>query len=479
MHKKILVIFTIFSLIALMFTGITNADEGIDFILPKWGGGMVHSDPQLSDYIRLPVPKSNVEIVWHQSELSGEKAGAKGNAIAGNRDIAACTFSGEKDNLVIYDYDGNRIWTSGNLLNAYALFSAPMVDIHGRVIACDNKIILLVDPLDYDNDEKIIEWISEIPNGGLPWSPVITDDDTIIIATDRGPVYAFNSSDGSLIGQIFLGEDEKIHPLYRLLNIDDPGFFSTTNTPCVKGNRVYISTMYKGLIGIPTIRHHARLYAVDVDSDNINVDDRLTEIWNYEFGGTSQASPTLINNTVYFDGYRPEPSVRKNPHLFAITDMGSYGKLEWKVPYPRVTYASFTYDPRGGFWYMDPFGGILVRFSTENGSILETIVIDDLVEEIGVHLPSSVMTICGNDTNPVLIVSASTLRLLRSSSYIIAIDLAKNNSLMWKVELFKGPLITFDVVIGQYTVLIKNDMPRVVFGSFFDGVWAIGSKNSK
>ena len=61
---------------------------------------------------------------------------------------------------------------------------------------------------------------------------------TIIIATDRGPVYAFNSSDGSLIAWKYLGEDEKIHPLYRLLNIDDPGFFSTTNTPCVKGNRI-------------------------------------------------------------------------------------------------------------------------------------------------------------------------------------------------------------------------------------------------
>lgn len=439
---------------------------------------MAHSDPSLSDYISLPVPKGNIKILWHRSNLSGEKAGAKGNAIAGNGEIAACTFSGLKDNLVIYDYDGNRLWSSGDLLNIYSFFSAPIVDIYSRVIACDNRVVILVDTFDYDNDSKIVEWVSEIPFGGVPFSPVITDDNTLVIATDKGPVYAYNISDGSLIGWKFLGEDEIIHPIYRLLNIDDPGFFSTINTPCVKCNRVYISTQYKSPIGIPTLLHHARLYALDIDSDNPNVEERLTEAWHFEFGGPSQASPTLINETIYFDGYRQKPSLFRDIHLFAVTDIGKYWKEEWRQAYPLQTYASFAKDPRGGFWYIDSFGGKLVHFSTSNGSIIEEIFIDNLVKEKGKHHPSSVMTICGNDTNPILIVSASSLRLLKANSYVIAIDLAANNSLLWKVKLFEGFPLFMDLAFGQYTILMKDNNPRVIFGSFRDGVWAIGVEDS-
>ncbi|UCF49772.1 MAG: hypothetical protein JSU91_08485, partial [Thermoplasmatales archaeon] len=119
MHPSKRLIITILSLIILLLTENTIAADEIDFILPEWGGGMVHSDPSLSDYISLPVPKNNVEILWHRSELFGEKAGAKGNSISGNGEIAACTFSGIKDNLVIYDYFGNRLWTSGDLLNCF------------------------------------------------------------------------------------------------------------------------------------------------------------------------------------------------------------------------------------------------------------------------------------------------------------------------------------------------------------------------
>jgi len=473
---KIIVILSALLLVGILPPTIT-ADGEIDFILPEAGGAMAHSDPQMTDYIRLPVPTGQVEIVWHQSELSGERAGSKGNGIVGNGNIAACTFSGLRDNLVVYDYDGNRIWASGDLLNAYALFSTPMMDIHGRVVACDNRVVIMVDPLDYDADGKIVEWVSEIPYGGLPFSPVITEDETLIVATDRGPIYAYDIRDGTLLAWKYLKSEEPINSLCRILNIEDHGFFSTINTPCVKGNRVYLSTQYKGKRGMFTLRHHARFYAIDMDPDNPNTDDRLTIAWFYEFGGPSQASPLLINDTLYFDGYRPQPSYLKNLHLFAVTDMGTYGKEKWKVSYPSPTYASFALDPREGFWYVDTWSGRLVRFSTDDGSIIEEIVVDGLVQESGRHIPSSVMTICGNKTNPVLIVSATTLRPFRSSTYVIAIDLASNNSLLWKVKIFEGNLLFIDLAFGQYTILMKNDEPRVVFGSFKDGAWAIGTAN--
>ena len=479
MHKGVRFIFTLFVFVIFLTSGLTCAFNEVDFILPEWGGGMAHCDPSLSDYISLPVPKNNVEILWHRSELLGEKAGSKGNGIAGNGEIAACTYSGLKDNLVIYDYEGNRLWSSGDLLNVFAFFSAPMVDIHGQVIACDNRVVLKVDTFDCDNDGDIVEWVSEIPYGGLPFSPVITEDGTLIIATDRGPVYAYNITDGSLIGWKFLGEDEQIHPIYRILNIDDPGFFSTINTPCVNGNRIYVSTQYKGPLGFPTLLHHARLYAVDIDADNPNIGDRLTERWYFEYGGPSQASPTFINNTIYFDGNRENPSLFSDMHIFAITDKGNHWEEKWRKDYLYQTLATFSYDPRGGFWYVDSYlsSGKLVHFSTEDGSILEEIDIDELVNEDGRHVPTSVMTICGNATNPILIVSASSLGKFKANSYIIAIDLEANNSLIWKVKLFEGFSISMDFAFGQYTILIKDKHPRVVFASFRNGVWAIGSDN--
>jgi hypothetical protein len=39
------------------------------------GGAMIHSDPQMTDNITLPVPKSNVDILWYKNELKGEKTG--------------------------------------------------------------------------------------------------------------------------------------------------------------------------------------------------------------------------------------------------------------------------------------------------------------------------------------------------------------------------------------------------------------------
>jgi len=34
----------------------------------------------------------------------------------------ACPFRGMRDNLVIYDYHGNHLWTLGNKLNAIVTF---------------------------------------------------------------------------------------------------------------------------------------------------------------------------------------------------------------------------------------------------------------------------------------------------------------------------------------------------------------------
>ncbi|MDH7507480.1 MAG: hypothetical protein QHH15_06845 [Candidatus Thermoplasmatota archaeon] len=79
----------------LLMVSIVYGNEGgqDDFILPELGGGMVHCDPQLTDNIRLPVPLTNVGIVWYCHDLDGELIGGVGIGIAGNTRIAASTFN--------------------------------------------------------------------------------------------------------------------------------------------------------------------------------------------------------------------------------------------------------------------------------------------------------------------------------------------------------------------------------------------------
>ena len=452
----------------------------MDFILPKWGGAMVHSDPQMTDNIDLPVPKNNVDIVWYKNELKGEKAGTMGNGIAGNGKIAVNTFNGLKDNLVIYDYHGNHLWTSGNKLNAIATSSTPMVDINNRVIACDNKKILMVGP--NDNDGYGVLWSKNISYEGpglwntgvvLPFSPTIVNGKTIILPTKSGPVYAYDVNKGNLLAETYLGSGEITA---------GKGYFSTINSACVNGNRVYITTEYT----IPTNHLRkislGRLYAIDVNPDADN--EKLTVAWYYPFIGRSQASPLLIDDTIYFDVYKPGLGLLEKPCVYAVTDKGDNYEEKWRVRYPKLlsfpkvprgrTWFSFSKDPRGGLWYEDLRGKRLVRFKEDDGSIIEEILIKNLVQErgLGIYWPLSCMTIC-DEINPIMIISAISLLY---NKYVVAVDLNANNSVLWKVKITSD--LGFNYAGGQFTILKKNKDPsnnRILFGTYWDGVMAIGA----
>jgi outer membrane protein assembly factor BamB len=450
------------------------AHDNPRFTLPDKGCFMAHCDPCQSDDNFMPVPEKNVSVVWYHRELAGEQMGTLGLGFSGNTEIAACTFSGPSDNLIVYDYNGTRLWNSGDLLNGWAGSSGPMIDIYGRVIACDNKVVIMVDPLDYDQDGDILEWKTELPNGGIPFSPIITQDGTIIIATDRGPIYALNSTDGSLLAIKYLIPDQPVLTLLQLLGLNDSGYFSTINTPCTNGNRVYISTHYKDVTGWFALFFDARLYAIDVDAQNPNPDDRLKVAWFRGFGGPSGASPTLINDTIYFDGDRGQPSLMLSPHIYAVQDMGSSGKLKWKTAIPASIDANMASDPRGGLWVVDTFLGRLVRYSIDTGKVLDRVNINALVKESGWHTPTSVITISGNESRPILLVSATAINVLKSSSYVLAIDLTNNNALLWKVKISETSFVDLQISLGQYPILTQNGEPRIVFATTSGGVWALG-----
>jgi len=308
----------------------------ISFKLPVWGGGMVHSDPQMTDFINLEIPKEKVVIIRPDDNLESEKRGAKGNGIAGNGRYAACTFHGFKDNLIIYDYYIKRLWTSGNALNAVAVSSTPLVgwDSKGNdcVICCDNKKMLMVKLV--DNEWKIIwETVFNKEKSGLiiPFSPTIVKEKIIILPTRNGPVYGFDVDNGTILFELKLGA------------YGNNKCFSTINSACVNNNRVFITTQGK---------NHSRLYAIDVDVKN----KKASEVWYFPFCGTNQASPLFIDKNVYFDGYYSR--IFGKSFIYSLSDMkNSYTIKSEPIPknitvFPHRTLFSFSMDPRGGFGIM-------------------------------------------------------------------------------------------------------------------------------
>jgi hypothetical protein len=452
-----------------------KGDEQVPFEIPTVGCPMAHADRNMSDNCFLPVPKQNVGIVWHSLKLPGEKAGSVGLGFSGNGYIAACTYEGVKDNLVIYDYDGNILWSSGFLLDSFTATSAPMVDIHNRVIACDNKKIVLVDPLDYDHDGVILEWESPLPYKGLVLSPILLNDSTIVLATKNGPLYAFNSSNGHLISYTYLQTYDKDDPLIIQLLTRFHGFYETINTPCVQGNRVYVLAQFTtgGIVSL--CKRFGSLIAVDIVPNAPDEKERMKIAWHYDFGGPSGGSPLLINDTIYFDSEKASPHSWTKPYAHAIIDKGDRYEIKWVKRIPCIVYGSFAKDPRNSFWIIDNAGSKLHRTSVESGDILEYIDVDGIVNEPGKHIPCTVITICENEIRPILILGVNAIYSHFFSAYVIAIDLTNNNSLLWKVKVASGNISMLDFPSGQFPVLIKENASRIVF-STLQGAWAIGEQ---
>src|SRR5688500_12850421 len=194
-------------------------------ILGLVGCPRAHCDGGNSDLARVPVPAGAPSIVWQRSEQAGERAGSRqGLGCSANGGVVACTYNGAEDKLAVYDFAGTRLWSSGAILNANAFASAPIVFADGSVIACDDTTVVR-----FTSGGGVL-WQAPLPHGGIPISPVLTADGRfLVLATYRGPLYAFAADSGALAGITFLRK-----------GAGDPGYFDTVNTPAVRGNRIYV-----------------------------------------------------------------------------------------------------------------------------------------------------------------------------------------------------------------------------------------------
>ena len=446
-----------------------------DFTIPPWGGAMIHSDRHLSDYIDLPVPTNDVEILWINYELAGEKKGTLGTGQSSNGKIAACTWGSplpkpfDSDNLVVYDYNGNRIWQSNDLFNLFAQVNTPLVSMENKIIACDDQYLRMIDP--YNNDDGEFLWEESIDMlVESPLSPTLTENSVILLPSIglSGSLYAFDLDNNGNFLDFWSDVDNYI----------------AMNSICVNGNRVYI-LVHK--FKLPPANSSSRLYAIDITKTSGHV---FSEAWCFEYDGLSQASPTYIDGTIYFDRYK-ETAPDDDPYLYAIIDNGDSYSKKWTNDTDTIitcgskTNFSLTYDPRGGIWYQEHDAGKLCRYCLNNGTQLDEIIVDELIDEydlLGQRLhfkTMSPMVICSGGLHPVMLVSANTpLWTYPIKRYVIAIRLEQNdNQLLWKVLVDDDEWLNY---IGSlYTVLMDESWqnPRIICAKYKGGVMAIGSNS--
>lgn len=461
------VAFGVLSTFAVFSGGMAGAQAAtVDDVVASPGCAMGHCNQGLTDNTGLSAPWSG-EVVdgWHDTTVNGSLVGigcVGAEVLIGGQpeQRAVCTFrasSSKPTDIRAYDIGGEELWSS-TALSSVAYYSAPIIGPEGDVIAADESRIIRFGP----SGETV--W-SRPTAGGNPISPNVTDDGHIILATQRGPVSAYDFETGNLIAQLRL--DATIRLGWRRYS----GYFDTVNTPAIKGNRIYISTQFRS--GSIPLRY-GRLYALDLEQNNGAYS--LVVKWYYEFRAPSGTSPTLGsdefgNTIIYFDGSGVTTS-SGTPVAMAVRDLGNAGERLWSYGMSPLPQSSPALDPRGGIWYFAFGSSQLVRLV--DGKAEQTINVNDIVEDTtSTFRPFSVMTISrdtGPGEHPVMIVAATSSD--NSITYVIAIDLVES-SLLWQYRIDEGRGF-YGGASGQYSVLINQDgEPVLVFSTRQNGVWGL------
>ncbi|MBW2456030.1 MAG: PQQ-like beta-propeller repeat protein [Deltaproteobacteria bacterium] len=402
------------------------------FVVAAQGCAMAHCDPQMSDQVGLPAPAAPAITRWHDAggRFRAEPAGsAIGLGCSSNGRVAACTYGGFGDNLVVYRANGTIVYRKREL-GAFAWASGAMIDEQGGVLTADSSYLYRYGPW------GVRYWRTPTP-GGYPISPVQTDNGVVVLATREGPLSAYRTTDGKKLDELDLG-------------------FDTENTPGVSGNRIYVSTA-QGTT-------QAKLAAVDVSP---TVGAALVDGWGsgaYVYEPSSGASPAVRDGRIFFDGH-----LGGVPHVFCVRDDGSHATELWKRPMKSNVTASPALDPRGGVWTYAVNNPELYRLRESDGTELDTIDLDALVGGLATYSPSSVMSLAGSPEEPVMIVAARANGTLKT--YVVAIELT-TLSLRWKVLV--EPV--WDSTAAQFAIALDGQhKPVVVFPTFGGGARGIGS----
>ena len=221
-----------------------GAETAVDIVAAE-GCAKAHCDQGETDNTQLSTPLSGgVVTYWRDTAVNGSFLGL---GCVSNSDTAVCSFrpsTSKPAAIRAYDIDGNPLWSS-TALGSEAYYSAPMIGPDGGVIAADDSKIIR-----FDSSGGTV-W-SKSTAGGIPYSPNVTDNGQIVLATQSGPVSAYDFNTGDLIAQLRLNETIQ----------NRSGYFDTVNQTAIRGNRIYISTQFSY-----SLSHIGRLYALDLVQD--------------------------------------------------------------------------------------------------------------------------------------------------------------------------------------------------------------------
>jgi hypothetical protein len=414
------------------------------FELGLAGCSMAHCGPHLADAVNLISPPS--------ARLAAIDAGtlnhASGVGCSSNSTVVACTTgvgSGQAGYLVVYDGDGNRLWTDGGLLGSTALASAPLVGTDNTVIAADQNAILRVDPFTHR-----VLWQSTKPDGGIPISPVPVGADMVLLATDvaanagNPEVSVWDAASGDLLAH------------QALIDPTTGAVYATRNTPAVSGNRVYISTA--------AVNNSAdgRLYAIDVCSAAPCARGALSVAWYYAFTGPSGASPLVIGSRIFFDG---QPHAGQGMFM-AVDDHGDAGTLTWGRTFRGQFVANAAQDARRGLWVYPYQSPALLRLDPATGGTLQQVNLSSAMGLPSGYTPNTCVTV-SSAASGASVLTFGTRNASQPSlpTYVAAVDVSSSSAglALWAYQV-AGNAATNEAS-GQFPVVVSpsTGSHRVVF----------------
>ncbi len=400
------------------------AEEYPGIIDPEFfrGCAMAHCEPGLSDHTLSNIPTGTVARIWGPHRAAG--GSTYGLGCTANTRIAACAYL---TGLSVYTGAGHIQWEKE--LGVAAWTSAPIVTPLDTVVAAS-----LGQLVHYDAQGE--ELWRQTDFDGYAISPVILAPEPIlIIATSGGQLFAFDLWSGERLAGPYDIEYMAGGLVYSCRIINTPGVR-------VDHQRFYVSTQCPGV----TLDDLSFLMAFDF---HLGSEEGFSRSWEYPYTGYSGASPTVIDDRIYFDGQpRLQPDA---PTIFAVQDQETHAVELWRRLMDGPLQTSLAHDPRGGLWTFTlrwaednfaPHPDIL-RLDEWTGATLQTLPTDELIADDPDNpppaTPISIMTVAYHDSQPAMLVGVAVpldenQPLCEvADEWLAAIDLTSGD-LLWKVR---------------------------------------------
>jgi len=396
-----------------------------------------HCDPFNTDVENMDAP-TTAPVIRSQDNTPGGSSSGLGAVTNGTSRIVA-TYNTNTRSVVAYDQDGNYVCDTGATFGSSVFHSAAMVDQAGNFIVADSSHIGFY-------DENCNPFALTTTPGGIPTSPVYTNNGAVVLATQAGPISAYSMTTGALIGSI------------RPHDPGNPHYYATDNSPCVVNNRIYVSMILRDSTNT------GRLYAFDIDP--ANAANPITVAWYYEVGGPGGASPTCVadvngySTVVVFDGWHLAPNNVGGPTVFAVADAGTSGVLQWATSVSGDLRTNMPSD-RHGIWYWSSGSSNLHQLDISTGALLRTIRIGPMFGTGIEARPVSTMQMTAVAGSPVMLLSIQTMEEgLPRGNYLAAINTA-TETLVWTMAI---PGLSN----GQFVLLTGSDGSTEVAFTMYD-----------